>query len=106
MNDARSVRLAEPVGDLHRDLQQTGPKPCLSRESRRRSVLPATYSINYVIASIVGGDVVDRDDVRVIQCGGRLGFADEALLASRIGDTVCRQHLDGDEAVSLGSRAL
>jgi hypothetical protein len=47
-------------------------------------------------------NVMNGDDVRVIQGRGSLGFLNEAPLAIGVGDSFCRQHLDGDVAVEMG----
>lgn len=44
-------------------------------------------------------DVVDVDDVRVVECGGGLGFLDKAALPIWVRARVRREDLDGDGAV-------
>ena len=47
-------------------------------------------------------DAVNRDDVRMVQCGRRLGFANKSALSVGIG-VCCRwQDLDGDEPTEAG----
>jgi hypothetical protein len=47
------------------------------------------------IDTIVFIDVIDRDDVRMVQRGGRLRLLNKAPFPVRIGDSLFRQYLDG-----------
>jgi hypothetical protein len=50
----------------------------------------------------VGANVVDREDVRMGQRGGRTRLLLEALQPLRVGGQPCGQNLDGDIAMETG----
>ena len=49
--------------------------------------------------------VVDRDDVRMAEAADRLGLAVEALVQLVLVAQLRREHLEGDDAARLRSRA-
>ena len=96
-----------------------GSRPSVLRMSR--SVRPSTYSMtmNGTAAAVGWADVVlagvvDRDDRRVVQAGGRLRLAAEPVEEGRVAGQVGAQHLDRDvaaetdvaAAVDLGHAAV
>ncbi len=93
MDDAAVVRGRQAAGDLHRvldglpDGQRAGAKAVAERlafeqlrDNERRAVL--------------GADVMDREDVRVVERRGGLGFLRESPEPIRIRGEVVRKHLD------------
>jgi hypothetical protein len=47
------------------------------------------------------GDLMNCQDVRVVESGGRLHFLDKSLQALRIGGQVFREDLDRDGAIEF-----
>ena len=47
-------------------------------------------------------DLVNRDDVRMIERGGRLRFLHESAATALVGDAISGQHLDGNLAAEPG----
>ena len=98
MDDARRVRLGQPVGDLHRVAEGLAePEPFAADQAVERAARHVLHHDDIPIA--LACDVVDGDDVRVLEGGGGLGFLLEAPAALRIGDAVGREELERDVAI-------
>ena len=97
MDDSGIVRRGEPVGGLSRD-----PEERSDRKWTRDQPLAQGFAIDQFhgevgLSSFALADVVDRDDVRMVERGGRTGLRlkpDQpfAVLRKRFG-----QDLDGDD---------
>src|ERR1044071_10277453 len=66
-----------------------------------------TYSgkfirFNNCLSSFALTDLEDLSDVRMIEGGGRLGFADEALHSIIVGSDIFRKDFQGDFAIEGG----
>ena len=97
VDDPGGVRLGEPVGDLAGDVEQTpGRKRAGPQDLPQR--LPVDELHRDEDRGVGGPDVVDRDDVVVIQSGGRARLLLEALVPVGIGGKLRRKHLDRDLA--------
>ena len=57
---------------------------------------------NNCLSSFVLTDLEDLSDVRMIESGGRFGFADEALHSIIVGSDIFRKDFQGDFAIEGG----
>ena len=98
MHDAGGMGAGQRIGNLDRVTQHVAERHSLVRdqagERLSRHVLHRDEPVPVGLA-----DVVDGDDVRVIEAGGRLRFLHEALASVGVPDLVASEHLQGDEAV-------
>ena len=94
VDDAARVRGGERVRDRNRNPQRLVEAHPLARNERIEALAADVLHHDEVVA--VGRlDLVDRDDVRVVEGGGRLRLLDKAATAVRVGHPVSGQHLDG-----------
>ncbi len=95
MDDPRGVSLGQPLRNLHGDLQHL-----LGRQRAGREKLTESLSLDVLHGNVegrVGGpDVVDRDDVGMVQAGGRSRLLLEPPDAILVGREICGEDLDGD----------
>ena len=70
--------------------------PCRGMSASR--LLPRTYSITMKSLPSAVLDLVNRDDVRMIERGGRLRLLDESAATALVGDAIRGQHLNGNLA--------
>ena len=101
MDDPGGVRLGEPVGDLAGDVEETPrrERPCLQDVPERLSLDELHGDENRRVRR---PDVVDRDDVVVVEAGGRARFLLEPLVPVGIGRELGREHLDRHVAPEAG----
>ena len=98
MDDARGVRLPERIAQRERITQSVGAaEPTLAQDLAETSAAHQFHGNE--MASCVGIDVIDCDDVGMVQGRGALCFAREPLrLLRRIG-VKCGQQFERDFAV-------
>ena len=98
MDDAGFVRDFEGVGDLDGVLDGARHRQRTPHE-RLRERLAAHVLHHDEIEAVGGVDLVNRDDVRVNERGGRTGLADEPFVLPGLLTAANRQDLDGDLAL-------
>ena len=98
VHDARGVRRAQRIGNLHAVLQRLGHAQA-ARRNQVRQRLPRHILHHHVFGFLIAGDVVNRDDIRMIEGGGGLRFLNEAAAAVAIAGACVGQHLDRDHPV-------
>ena len=118
MNDPLLVRGLERVGDLFRDRerlgerqgqgdrfrQAVGPETCPPNAFRKRRAFDQLHHESSHVASGFSRtffETVDRGDVRMVQRGEDLRFADEPCEAIGIVGDGGQQHFDRDVAIQL-----
>ncbi len=98
VHDPGGVRLGQAVGDLGGDRQQPP-----HREGAGGQDLPERLAVNQLHdddgGGVDAGDVVDRDDRRVVQGRGRAGFSLEPGDAIRVIGELGRKDLDRDDPI-------
>ena len=104
MNDAVPVSLVQRIGDLNQILERLFERDQSALESIVES-LPVDVLHHQELRPILGPDVVEGADVRVIQAGDDLGFSPESFATLRSLGQVVRQYLDRHDAVSRVSTA-
>ncbi len=101
MDDARGVGLGQPIGDL-----DGVPESVVELDPLAADQLVERLPLNELhddeIPALIGGDVVDDDDVGVAQGRGGLGLLGEAAPALGVGHLVRRQDLDSHGPVEVG----
>ena len=97
MDDPARVRGGHGVRHRHRDAQQLVQAQAMPRDERVEAGAPHVLHHDEVDVA-VRLDLVDRDDVRMVQRGGRLRFLEKAAPAAFVVHPVGRQDLDGDLA--------
>ena len=91
----RCVGGRQRVGHGSCDAQYLGQAQPLARNQRVET--GAAHVLHHdEVDGAVRLDLVDRDDVRMIECGGGLRFLDKATATLLVVQPVGRQHLDGD----------
>ncbi len=87
MDDARAMRFVERIGDVdrvrHRFVER---QRSISQPRGQRFSLDQFH--HQEVDAVVLADVVQRADVRMVQCGDGLGFALEARTELRVGQRV------------------
>ena len=97
MDDAGCVRLSKCVGHRDRAIQSVGQPHSLAGDQAIERL--ARDKLHHDEVDAVGRtNVINRDDIRVVQRRGGLGFLNEAPFTLRIGDFIGRQNLDRDES--------
>ena len=98
MRDALPVRLVQRVRDLDSDLQRLIQRQRhVLQPLRQRDALQVFH--HQEVDPVLGPDVVERANVRMVQAGDGLRLALEPLLQIGVGRDMLGQHLDGDGAV-------
>jgi hypothetical protein len=101
VNDPFPVRRSEALSDLHADFDRRSSGEV--RAAQPRSERLAFQQLGDDVGStVVGADVVHREDVRMAELAGRTGFQLETPQPSRIGGDLGRQHLDRDIPAQAG----
>ena len=97
-----SVGEVEPVRHLLHEVELLVQvaEPALGDEVLEVSTLEKLHG--HEDLALLLAEVVDRDDVRVVEAGGRLGLAQEALADLVFGAQACRDGLDGHITVEQG----
>ncbi len=97
VNDPGLVRLGEAVGHLVGEVEQAlgRQRPGMEHLAQRLAVDELHRDVD---RGLVGADVVDRDDVRVVQGGGRARLLLETLAAIDVRGELRREDLDGHVA--------
>ena len=103
MDDARTMRMVQGIGDLDRDAKSLTDRERTPAQALGQR-LPFQVLHDDEVDAIVFADVVEGADVRVAQPRRRFRFALEALTASRAVEHMLRQDLDCDRAAQ--SRVL
>ncbi len=100
VDDAAGVGEAEPVAQLHHQVEPPQQRTEGAAPYRLAEV-QALHELHRHVgeSGLVVPEVVDRDDVRVVELGGGLRLALEALAELRVGGERRRDGLDRDEAV-------
>ena len=95
------MRGRQRVGDLRGVVERTGrvQRPPGNHLVERRAV---DILERDEIDRVNRADLIDRDDVRVVEGGGRLGFADKPPRAIRVARGVGLQHFEGDHPIQPG----
>ena len=105
MDDAGGMGPGQSVGDL-----DGVPQGCFQLEAAAADEAVEGGAVHIFhddeIDALIGGDVVDDDDVGMVESRSRLGFQDEASLALGIGGFIGRQDLDRYDPVEVGVRRL
>src|SRR5262249_45955393 len=96
VHDVGVVRVGEPVGDRHQDLDLAGDQDRIAALDLLVEVLAGQELLNDVGDAVLDAEVVDRGDVAVVQVPGELGLAEEAVLDLVV---VALAGLDGDRAL-------
>ena len=105
MDDASGMGLRESVGDLAAQVQRVAEgEPPAADPVRERAALDVLHGDEVDAVRLV--DVVDRDDVGIVEGGGRAGLLDEALPPAGVGHPVRGQEFQGDEAAETGVASL
>ena len=104
MDDVPVVRGGQAAGDLDAVLHSLPDRRRPVRKPLAERSAFEQFGDN-VGHAIVGTDVVDGQDIRMIQRRGRARFLLEAAQPIGIGRQGCRQHLDRDVTSRRGSRA-
>ena len=100
VQDAGVVRRGEPIGDTGQQLD--GLAPAALRSSRPIPERAAVDELgDQILPALELARVVHRDDVRVIERRGGLGFALEAAARGRVGELVGKK-LDRDRPIEFG----
>lgn len=101
MNDALAVRRVERVGDLHAQIADLTRRQRLGGDEMLER-LPLQPLHDHEVPAVVGADVVDGADVRVVQRRGGARLALKALDRLRIGGQFLRKDLQRDTAAETG----
>ncbi len=75
MDDVALMRRRERLGDLTSPIDHLCDLRRLAAELAKRTALHQFHGDRHIIVRV--NDLIDRDDVRMIQCGGRFCFADQ-----------------------------
>ena len=98
MGDPLPVRLVQRIRDLDGDLQRLIQRQrALLHPLGQR--LPVEILHDQEVDPVLGADVMERANVRVVQAGDGLRLALEPPLQIRVRSDVLGEHLDGDGAV-------
>ena len=101
VDDSLPVRRREALSHLHAELdRRAGGEPRAAQARRER--LAFQQLGDDVGSTVVGADVVHRQDVRMVELAGRTGFQLETSQPSRIGGDLGRQHFDRDIPAQAG----
>ena len=95
VRDAFGMRHVQRVGSLHGDVDDRRRQERPPRDSGGNG-LPLDMFHDDEMQTVALTDVVDGCDIRMIQRGGRAGFALEALHPFRVSRQVARENLDRD----------
>ena len=95
MDDPRFVSLRNPIESLGHEIEgaRDGNRTLLDHGPQGRA---GDELRDHVRAVLVFADVVDRQDVGMVQRGGRLRLRDEPLQPVAVLERLRRKHLDGD----------
>ena len=101
MDDAGAVRTSDTLGDLNREANRRIDRE-RSAVNQCRQRLADDVLHRDEVDPLVRVDLVDRDDVRMIEGRGGLGFAKETVLPLRVVGVLWREHLERDLALKDG----
>ena len=104
MDDALRVRGAERFGDLHRQVEH-GVELQLRRDALAKR-LPLEQLHHDEGLAVVLFDVVNRADVRMVQCGGRARLAAEPIERLSVAGKSSGRNLSATNRPSRASSAL
>ena len=101
VHDAGTVGLGEPVGELYADVERLFQRQRPAVPQRVPQRLPVDELHHDVRAALDLADPVDRDDVGMVERGGRPRLLGEASEVIRIGGEPLGEDLDRDHAGQL-----
>ena len=93
VDDPRPVRSRKAVGNGRADLRRLAPSHRTTHEPLAQGLALEQLG-DRVGDAILGAEIVDGEDIRMIEPGDRLGLSLEARDAFRVLSDRCRQHLD------------
>jgi hypothetical protein len=91
VDDALAVRRLQSIRRLHRPVDQQGQAWPRTFEPRLQRLAFQVLHREKRLVSLILADVVNRADVRMIDRGGRPGFAPESVQRTRVGSNVVGQ---------------
>ena len=102
MDDTGAVGEVEGGGDVGADVGDTVgvQSPLLAEQVTQGGAVDVLHDDE--VGVVLLAPVVDRDDVGVVEIGGRLGLPAEALDEVVVGRQLGKQHLEGDGPVEEG----
>ena len=100
MHNAGGMRFGQGISNLNRILKGVGKRQIFAALQLIERLALDEFHGNEIIA-VVGGNVINRDDVRMVQRRSRPGFLHKALPAFRVAHLVGRQQLQRDRPVQV-----
>ena len=99
MRDPRVVRPIERITDLDRDRQRLVDRHDRRSRQARRQRLACEVLEDDVVEIAVPADVVNRADVRIVECRNRPRFLLEALTGFSVRGKRAAQHFDRNRPI-------